>query len=196
MMFQASAPKTFWVEAFSTATFLINRLPTPQLQMDGPYRNLFNKDPVYSSLLVFGTRCFPYLCHYAKDKLQQRSLPCIFLGYSDKHKGYRCLHNPTGRVYISRHVVFQESLFPFDKSINNSDLDQVKGELATLKDWMNPIDVNAPLENSMTTICSAQQSDVQAPPNSTPSEVGILLQEPIFDSSPCFQKDNHSHPKP
>ena len=29
------------------------------------------------------------------------------------HKGYKCLHVPTNRVYISRDVVFDEHVFPF-----------------------------------------------------------------------------------
>jgi hypothetical protein len=37
----------------------------------------------------------------------------VFLGYNLHHKGYRCLHVPSGRLYISRNVVFDESRFPF-----------------------------------------------------------------------------------
>lgn len=51
-----------------------------------------------------------------KDKFEPRSFPCIFMGYSDKHKGYRCLYISTGRVYISRHVVFDEMKFLFNAS--------------------------------------------------------------------------------
>jgi hypothetical protein len=36
---------------------------------------------------------------------------CI-LGYSSHHKGVKCLDPSTGRVYISRDVVFDESVFP------------------------------------------------------------------------------------
>lgn len=42
-----------------------------------------------------------------------RSIKCVFVGYSVSDKGYRCLDRATGRVYISRHVVFNEDVFPF-----------------------------------------------------------------------------------
>jgi hypothetical protein len=37
----------------------------------------------------------------------------VFLGYGKPHVGYKCLHILTGRIYISRHVVFNEGEFPF-----------------------------------------------------------------------------------
>jgi hypothetical protein len=37
---------------------------------------------------------------------------CI-LGYSNLHKGYKCLDISTGRTYISRDIVFDESVFQF-----------------------------------------------------------------------------------
>ena len=41
---------------------------------------------------------------------------CTFFGYSHKHKGYKCL-DPSGRIYISRHVAFDENMFPFASTI-------------------------------------------------------------------------------
>ncbi|GJV78915.1 retrovirus-related pol polyprotein from transposon TNT 1-94 [Tanacetum coccineum] len=43
-----------------------------------------------------------------------RSTPCVFLGYSPSHHGYRCLDISTERLYIARHVRFNEAQFPFD----------------------------------------------------------------------------------
>ena len=67
----------------------------------------------YSFLRVFGSKCFPYLRGYAKNKLEPHSLPCVFLGYSEFYKGYICFHPPINRVYLSRYVVFDENIFPF-----------------------------------------------------------------------------------
>lgn len=38
---------------------------------------------------------------------------CIFLGQSNNHKGYHCL-SPSGCIYTSRHVCFNEKEFSFD----------------------------------------------------------------------------------
>jgi hypothetical protein len=44
----------------------------------------------------------------------------VFLGYSNMHKGFKCLDTRTGRIYISRDVVFDEDLFPFSKLHDNA----------------------------------------------------------------------------
>jgi histone deacetylase 1/2 len=43
-----------------------------------------------------------------------RSKTSIFIGYSIGHRGYKCLVVSTGKIYVSRHVVFDESLFPYE----------------------------------------------------------------------------------
>ena len=113
MLFNAHVPTSFWVDAFTSATYIINRVPTPLLANKSPFQILFDQLPNYSNFRVYGCRVFPYLRDYAKHKLKPRSLPCIFLGYSASHKGFRCLDPTTNRVFISRHARFNESSFPF-----------------------------------------------------------------------------------
>ena len=74
---------------------------------------MFGKAPDYSALRTFGCACFLTFRAYARNKFDLRSLKCIFLGYTNKYKGYRCFYPPTRRVYLSRHVVFDEGSFPF-----------------------------------------------------------------------------------
>jgi hypothetical protein len=100
----------YWVDAFLTSVYLINRLPTPTLENESPFSKLHQKEPNYQQLKVFGCKCYPLLRPLGLHKLEFRSKPCIFLGYC--HAGYKCLDPLTNKVYLSRHVVFDELTFP------------------------------------------------------------------------------------
>jgi histone deacetylase 1/2 len=78
----ASMPLKFWDEAFLTATFLINLLPTKVLNFATPTEKLLNITPNYDSLRIFGCACWPNLRPYNQRKLAFRSKQCVFLGYS------------------------------------------------------------------------------------------------------------------
>ncbi|KAG8475410.1 hypothetical protein CXB51_032233 [Gossypium anomalum] len=79
-----------------TAVHLINRLPTSILDGKTPFQCLFGLELTYDHLRVFGCCCFPYLHPFGKHKLEFRSQPSTFLGYSLRHKGYFCL-TPDGK---------------------------------------------------------------------------------------------------
>ena len=114
MLFNAKVPQQLWVEAFFTSVFLINLLPSSVLPDNkSPYELLHQKAPVYTALRVFGCKCFPTLRPYMHNKLDPKSLPCVFLGYNEKYKGYRCYYPPTGKVFINRHALFDENSFPY-----------------------------------------------------------------------------------
>jgi len=88
LLAQSGLSSKFWVESFLTATYLINRLPTPVLQQESPFSKLMKKDPDYTLLRAFGCLCYPLLRPYASHKLSFRSKPCIFIGYGGNQKGY------------------------------------------------------------------------------------------------------------
>jgi hypothetical protein len=106
-------PLKYWDEAFLCATFLINMLPSKVINFETPVEHLLQITPNYDSFRIFGCACWPNLRPYNKRKLAYRSTRCVFLGYSPRHKGVKCLDIKTGRVYISRDVVFDENRFPF-----------------------------------------------------------------------------------
>lgn len=115
LLSHASMPLKFWDEAFLAAAYLINRTPSKVIQYTTPLERLLDQKPNYSALRTFGCACWPNLRPYNKHKLQFRSKQCAFLGYSNIHKGFKCLDISTGRVYISRDVVFDENIFPFER---------------------------------------------------------------------------------
>jgi hypothetical protein len=113
LLSHASLPLTYWPSAFATAVSLINRMPTPTLQFSSPYEQIFATAPNYSKLKIFGCLCYPWLRPYSAHKLDTRSKPCVFIGYSLTQSAYYCLDPSTSKIFISRHVKFVENVFPF-----------------------------------------------------------------------------------
>lgn len=113
LLIHAGMAPPYWTEALATATYLLNRRPSSAVHSAIPYELLFQKTPTYDHLRVFGCLCYPNLSATAQHKLAPRSTACVFLGYPSSHKGYRCLDLSTRRVIISRHVIFDETRFPF-----------------------------------------------------------------------------------
>lgn len=113
MLFDSKSPLKYWVEAFFTANFISNLLPsTVSNEQKSPYEALFGKKLEYSFLRVFGCACYPLLRPYASNKFEPWSLKFVFLGYNDRHKGYRCVYPPTGRIYISSMSCLRNLSFP------------------------------------------------------------------------------------
>lgn len=113
LLTQSNLSLQFWVEAVHMAVHLHNILPSETLQFKSPYEQLLGKPPSYTHLRVFGCSCFPNITATVSHKLENRSIHCIFLGYPDTYKGFRCYNPKTGKVIISRHVLFDEHQFPF-----------------------------------------------------------------------------------
>ncbi|KAJ0083678.1 hypothetical protein Patl1_29526 [Pistacia atlantica] len=108
LLHDASLPLSYWPHAFQTATYLINGQPTPLLQNKSPFEALFGQRPNYHKLRKFGCLCYPLLKPYNTTKMETKSTPCIFLGYSPNQNAYKCMDPLTKRIYISRHVTFDE----------------------------------------------------------------------------------------
>lgn len=90
-------------------------MPTPVLSLNSPYSSLFKTEPNYNKLKIFGCLCFPLLRPYNSHKLEPHSASCIFLGYSLIQSAYLCLERITNRLFVSRHVRFDGTTFPYHK---------------------------------------------------------------------------------
>lgn len=112
MVYQSFLPQSLWVKAFYTAAFLSNILPssTANNKMISPFELLNGKTPVYTALRVFGCACYHYIRPYEQNKFNPKSLLCVFLEYNER---YICYHPPTTRVYVNRHVFFDEGKLPY-----------------------------------------------------------------------------------
>ena len=69
----------FWWEAFVSATYLLNRLPTPVVEKKlSPFEVLYGRKPDYKFFRVFGCACFPYLQRYKNISWPLRHLSACF----------------------------------------------------------------------------------------------------------------------
>ena len=90
-------------------------MPTLVLADRSPFDCLFQLSYDYHFLHTFRCLCVSFLRSY-NYKLDFRSSPCVFFGYSSSHLGYQCFDIASQHIYISRHVHFHEDVFPFDNS--------------------------------------------------------------------------------
>ena len=113
-------PLSYWPYAFQVAAYLINRMPTITLNNKSPFELLFNKKPNYLKLKQFGCLCFPLTRPYNKHKLEPKSKPCTFVGYSLSQNAYMCLEPSTEKIITSRYVIFHETTFPFQTTSHSN----------------------------------------------------------------------------
>jgi len=93
-------------------------MPIVVLHHSSPFEMLFGSSPTITHLRIFGCACFPLLKPYNRTKLQAKTTRCVFLGYATKYKGYLCYHVPTMRMFVSRHVIFDEHQFPYSDLVS------------------------------------------------------------------------------
>lgn len=113
LLHAASIPIQFWFHSVAHAVYLINRMPSVVLGNLSPFQKLLGCVPDITHLRVFGTTIYSYVRHYNHHKLQPRTVQCVFMGYAPVYKGVICYNSVTGKFIISRHMVHDETLFPF-----------------------------------------------------------------------------------
>jgi histone deacetylase 1/2 len=191
LLHHASAPSTYWTYALATTVYLINRLPTILHLRKSSFEVLFGWVPDYTKLRTFGCQCYPWLVPYRANKFQSKSHPCVFLGYSLTQHAFQCLNLHTGKIYLSHHVTFDESIFPFKLAPPSTDPSSATQCPASSPPSPVPPVCIVPLDTPITTPlvpdgaatvppsptpCMASSS----PPNDSSSSVSPLLAAPAL----------------
>lgn len=131
--FQANLPIEFWRECALTAGYLINRTPSAVLKGKTLFEMLYNRPPPIQHLRVFGCLCYVHEQRHGGDKFASRSKRSIFIGYPFGKKGWRVYDLETGKILVSRDVIFCEDKFPFEDSTSSpSTIDDFGLELSIL----------------------------------------------------------------
>ena len=122
MLSDSKLPKKFWAEALSTAAYLRNRSPTKSVQGKTPYEALTGEKPRVDHLKVFGCAAYAHVPSQERQKLDEKSRRCIFLGYGKEIKGYRLYDMEKLRVIYSRDVRFDELSLRYKPKLNQEEL--------------------------------------------------------------------------
>ena len=89
LKFQMHVPKSYRSDVVLTVYNLINRMPSTILGGQIPYTMLSLEAPLFHlPPKIFGCVCYVHILGPGGDKLDPRSIKCVFLGYSCTQKGY------------------------------------------------------------------------------------------------------------
>jgi transposase InsO family protein len=107
MLIESDLPHALWAECFVTANYVRNRSPVHGQQVT-PLEAFLGRKPDVSHLRVFGCRAFLYVDKKHRRKLDAVSQAGVLVGYESGDHAYRVYMPDTGKVEVSKHVVFDE----------------------------------------------------------------------------------------
>ncbi|CAI7788421.1 unnamed protein product, partial [Closterium sp. NIES-54] len=115
-MIHAASPHFLWPFAVRYAAHQLNLLPYASLPETSPTLRWTGKVGNASVFWVWGSRTF--VRDTSADKLSDRAIPCVFLGFPPDAPGWQFYHPTSRRVIPSQEVTFDESvpfyrLFPY-----------------------------------------------------------------------------------
>ena len=76
-----------------------------------PFECLFNRKPIVSNLKVFGCVAYAHIPENMRNKLEEKSRKCVFVGYPEGTKCFN-LYDLSKKSFIrSRDIIFDETKF-------------------------------------------------------------------------------------
>ena len=111
LLLQASLPARLWAESLHTSTYLHNHLPFAACPAPTPHHALFSTPSLRSPSSLWVCVLPEHHRHYSQagSPFDSLCLPWVLPG----SQGVSCYDLISHRVLISRHVVFDEFVFPF-----------------------------------------------------------------------------------
>ena len=110
MLHSSTLPINLLAEASAAAVYLLNRVTCKAVPSMTPYEAWYGKKPNVSHLHVFGCDAYAHIPKDERTKLDRKGVKCKFVGYSETQKAFRLWDPSTGKIKISRDVIFNENI--------------------------------------------------------------------------------------
>lgn len=108
MLLARALPQRLWAEAVNTAVYTLNRTIGSRVHTKTPFELWYNKKPDLSHMRVFGSDAYALVPDVSRKKWDAKSTRLTLVGYEKDSQNYRLFHSSTGRITISRNVLFDE----------------------------------------------------------------------------------------
>nr|GEV50389.1 retrotransposon protein, putative, Ty1-copia subclass [Tanacetum cinerariifolium] len=145
-----NSSKVFWDYALETAARILNMVPTKKVKKT-PYEVWHGQAPKLSYIKVWGCEALDKRYTLTKpDKLEPKSIKCIFIGYPKETMGYSFYYPPENKVLVARNAEFLENnhmcLYIDVEEHELGDLDELANYKDALLDpesdkWLNVMNV-------------------------------------------------------
>lgn len=106
MMHSRRLSKKFWAEAVAMATYVLNRTGTSTVADKAPYELWCGRPAKIDQLHIFGSEVFVHVPKEKRQKLDAKSVKCMFVGYDSRSKAYRVWNPQTNKMQVACDVVF------------------------------------------------------------------------------------------
>ena len=110
MLLSRKLPVRLWAEAVNTAVYILNRALGARSSVATPLEMWSKKKPNLAHLRTFGSDAFTFIPGAFRKKWDAKSRKLIFVGYEIESGNYRLFDPQTGRITVSRNVIFNEGL--------------------------------------------------------------------------------------
>ena len=186
---EAGLPVGMWGVATDTAAYLINRLPSKSIENQIPYTLFWGRPPDDRPRAVLGCEAIVHIPKDLRSKLEAHAVRCIFVGYDKSRKGYACLGIADNKIYYSRDVIFNNTVFPCKqgRSETRTGSDALVEPSDDVKDDVDPPTLQEDTKESGDTMGSegSEDSDVDSNVNMVDRDPMLLdpARSPLFTSN-------------
>ena len=116
-----------------TTCYLVNISPSIPLGFNILEKVWTSKEISYNHLKVFGCKAFIHVPKEQRMKVDDKAIPCNFIGYGDEEFDYKFWDPEMRKVIRSRDVVFHE-----DQTMKYSNKEEQQSEKVTMDVTIDP----------------------------------------------------------